>query len=209
MSSSGAIRIDSLADADGTRVLDDFSTLGALNPMVVSAGLFQSRVRIVPEPIGLDAVEQAGLEAQPLLVVVEVGRLAGLQPLDGEVAVRVVERGDEPDQGGDGVGHGAAEHPRVDAVVERRDRHDDPDQAAQGDGERRFADVPVAGVGEDDGVRAQLLAVPLEDGQQRVAADLLLALDEDRDADRRAVGNARSAAMWAMTPALSSAAPRP
>ena len=56
---------------------------------------------------------------------------------------------------------------------------------AQGGGEGRLADRPVGGVGEDDGVGAQLLAVPLEDRRQRVGADLLLALDEDRHADRQ------------------------
>ena len=133
-------------------------------------------------------VEQAGLLAQPRLVVVEVGGHARLQARHRDLAVVVVQAREHPDQGGERVGHGAAEHARVDAVVERRHGDDHADHAAQRGGQRRLADGPVRGVGEHDRVGPQLLAVPLEDGRQRVGADLLLALDEDRHPDRQRPG---------------------
>ena len=71
-------------------------------------------------------------------------------------------------------------------MVEGGHRDDDPDQAAQRRRQCRLADGPVGRVGQDDGVRPQPLAVSLEDGRQRVGADLLLPLDEDRDAHREA-----------------------
>ena len=49
-------------------------------------------MRIEPEPISVDAVEQPGLLAEAGLVVVEVGRLARVEPRHGDVALVVVER---------------------------------------------------------------------------------------------------------------------
>ena len=82
----------------------------------------------------------------------------------------------------DRVGHRAAEHAAVDAVVEGADGQHDADQPAQGGREGRLPHGPVGRVGQHDGVGAQLVAVLLEDRRQDVGADLLLALDEDRDA---------------------------
>ena len=70
---------------------------------------------------------------------------------------------------------------------------------------------PVAGVGDDDDVGARAgRGARSRNALERRRADLLLALDEDRDADREVVRRARAARRGAaMTPALSSAAPRP
>ena len=50
-SSSGAIRMETFAEALGTSVLEAFSTVGALMPIVVIDGLVQSRSRMGPLPI--------------------------------------------------------------------------------------------------------------------------------------------------------------
>ena len=110
------------------------------------------------------------------------------RPADGDVAVGVVERGEQAHERGDGVRGRTAEHAGVHRVVERLDAHDDADAAAQGRREGRRADVPVAGVGDDDGVGGEPVAVLLEDGAERRRAGLLLALDEDGDADRQVAG---------------------
>ena len=70
----------------------------------------------------------------------------------------------------------------------------DADQAAQAGGQRGHADVPVAGVGDHDhvGARARRWCCRSSAGE-RVGADLLLALDEHRDADRQVVADARAA----------------
>ena len=99
-----------------------------------------------------------------------------------------MERGEQAHESGHGVGRGAAEHARVHGVVEGLHPDDDADAAAQGRREGRRADVPVAGVGDDDGVGGEAVAVLLEDRAERGRARLLLALDEDRDADRQVAG---------------------
>ena len=104
MSSSGAIRIETLADAVGTSVFDEVSTEGALKPIVVIDGLFHSRVRMLPVPISSTPSEQPGLEPQAGLVIVEVGRQAGLQTADGDSPVGFVQRGEEADQRRDRIG---------------------------------------------------------------------------------------------------------
>ena len=49
--SSGARRIDTLADALGTSVFDEVATEGASMPIVVAEGLVQIRDSREPEPI--------------------------------------------------------------------------------------------------------------------------------------------------------------
>ena len=162
-------------------------------PIVVIDGFVQIRDSSDPVPIVEHPVEQPGLLAQAGLVVVEVGGHPGPQARDRDLALVVVQAREHPHQGGERVGHGPAEHAGVDAVVERGHGDDGSDHAAQRRRERRFADRPVGGVGQHDRVGAQLLSVPLEDGGQRVGADLLLPLDEDRhpDGERPGVGPQR------------------
>ena len=90
-----------------------------------------------------------------------------------------------------------------------RDLHDAVGEAAQRRGQRRHADVPVGRVGDARSRRPRARRGALEDLPQRRRARLLLALDEDRDADRRPPPCARNAARCVAMPALSSAAPRP
>ena len=98
-----------------------------------------------------------------------------------------MEARDDPAQGHDRVGYQTAPHPGVDGVAEGPHLDVGPHQAAQRGRERGLADVPVAGVGDDDHVGAQLVVVLLEQRRQRVRADLLLALDEHHDVDRKRV----------------------
>ncbi|CAH0326802.1 hypothetical protein SRABI128_05575 [Microbacterium sp. Bi128] len=74
-------------------------------------------------------------------------------------------------------------------------------QAAQAGGERWNADLPVAGVGHDDHVRAEQLAVGFQELPERWRAGFLFALEEERHAqaqfvtehprDRRVGGDVR------------------
>ena len=77
--------------------------------------------------------------------------------------------------------------PGVDSVVEGADGDDDADQAAQGGRQRGDTDLPVLRVGQDDRVGGEGVAVALEDGRERLGPDLLFALDEDGDRDRKVV----------------------
>ena len=61
------------------------------------------------------------------------------------------------------------------------------DQATERRRERGHADVPVAGVGDHDHVGAELVVVLAQQRDERVGADLLLALDEHHEADRQVV----------------------
>ena len=71
--SPGATRMETLARADGTRVLEAPSTLGASMPVIDSEGLVQSRSTALPLPDPLDARRDAALGAKPRLGVVHVG----------------------------------------------------------------------------------------------------------------------------------------
>jgi hypothetical protein len=90
-------------------------------------------------------------------------------------------------------------------VGQRADLDVHPDEAAQRRGEGGLADVPVAGVGDDDDVGGEALLVGLEQLDEGVGADLLLALE----LTGRSSPKIRTAPRWAAMPALSSAAPRP
>ena len=69
---------------------------------------------------------------------------------DGDIAAVVVERRDEAAQRHQRVGDQAAPHARVHGMGQRAHLDVDAHQSAQGGGERGNADVPVAGVGDDD-----------------------------------------------------------
>ena len=160
--SPGAMRRLSLARAIGTRVLLAPSTFGASRPVTVSAGRVQSRSTIEPSPIHSTDRVGARLGAQPLLGVLDVGGRALEEAGDGDVAGVVVEARDHPAQRHDRVGHQAAPHAGVDAVAEGAHLDVGAHQAAQRGGQRRLADVPVAGVGDHDHVGAQLVVVLLQ-----------------------------------------------
>ncbi len=118
-----------------------------------------------------------------------------VQPLDRDVAARrragvASSRASVISASGTSPPH----MPEWTAWVRVRTSTSSADQAAQAGGERRHADVPVAGVGDHDDVG--LAAGPGASSSsvgQRLGADLLLALDEHRDADGQVVAEARAA----------------
>ena len=76
-------------------MLEEVATEGASIPIVVIDGLVQIRDSSEPVPIGLNAVEQPGVRAQLLLGEVEVGGLPRLQAGHRDLAVVVVQRGEQ------------------------------------------------------------------------------------------------------------------
>ena len=136
-------------------------------PMTVIAGLAQSRCGTEPEPISDDAVEQAGLGAHPLGRVLHVGGGALVQTGHRDVAVVVVQAGQQPHQHAQRVGHHAAPQPGVQAVVERGDLDDAVGQAAQRHRQRRDLGAPVVRVGDHDHVGGQRVAVGGQQSAQR------------------------------------------
>ncbi len=187
MVSPGAIRIEILARAAGTSVLLAPSTLGASSPVMLSEGRVQSRSTTGSVADPLDARVGAGLGAEPVLGVLDVGGGAVVQARDRDVPGVVVQGRDQPAQRDQGVRDQSAPHAGVDGVGEGAHLDVDPDQAAQAGGEGGLADVPVAGVGDHDHVGGEPLLVLLQQGRQGVGADLLLALDEHGDAHRQVV----------------------
>jgi hypothetical protein len=132
-----------------------------------------------------------------------------VQARDGDVAPLVVQRGQQPAQRGEGVGHRAAEDAGVDRPLERADLDDEVHQPAQAGREGRDVDRRVAGVGDDDDVAAQGLAVL---GEQRGSVGEPISSSPSRNSTTPTGGrppNARRTARCMSTPALSSAAPRP
>ena len=135
------------------------------------------------EPV--DAVQDRGLGAQPLLGVLHGCRFRSMQTRHGDVAVLVVQGGQQFAHGGEGVGHDAAELSGVQRVVQGAQFDDAVSHSTQGGGDRGFTLVPVHRVGDDDDVSGELVLVGLDDGGHGRRADLLLVLDEEGDTHRR------------------------
>ena len=133
----------------------------------------------------LDAVEHAGLAAEVLLGQVRAVPVAVRQAVDGDVAVVVVERGEQPRERQQRVRRGAAELPAVQGVLERAQRHRELAVAAQRRAQRRLPQLPVAAVGDHHHVGAQQLGVALDDLEELLAAVLLGALDQHLDVHGR------------------------
>ena len=194
--------------------MDAFATSGASMPVTVIAGCAQMRERIVPVPIGRDAVEQPGLGAQLRLVVVRASR--------GSRAVRP-STATEPS-----ASHSEASSRTVASIASGAAPPNMPecDACASVSMRRLNATAPrsatvIAGVSRSQlPESATMIASAARRSRfwsRKFANDgdavLLLALDEQRDAEVEVAPStsvsARIAAMCAITPALSSAAPRP
>ena len=156
---------------------------GASMPVIVIAGCDQIRERIVPSPDGRDAVEQTGLGTQLRLVV--VGRLEARrgEALDRDRAVGVPQRVEQPDGREHRIGHRSPEHARVRSVGEGVDAQVERDRAAECHRDRRRLEVPVRRVRDDDRVGGEQFAVLTQEVRERLRQVLLLALDEQRDAE--------------------------
>ena len=128
-------------------------------PITVTAGLFQMRLRIVPSPIGevpgsRPASSRSVSSAYSGVVGVALGH-----PLDGDGAVVVPERRQHLDGRHHRVGHRSAEHAGVRCMVQSAHAHGEPRVPSQRDGQAGRHGVPVAGVGDHDGVGAQRVLV--------------------------------------------------
>ena len=207
----GARRIEILAAALADRVLEALSIDVASMPIVVIDGLFHRRRQDRAGADERDAVEQAGLGAEPLPRRSRCSAATpSSRPGHRDVAIVVVERGEQAHESGDGVGGRATEHAGVHRVVEGLDPDDDANPAAERRRQGRRADGPVAGVGDDDGVGSEPVAVLLEDrAGSEGEPDSSSPSTKTVTPTGRLPAWARSAATCAMTPALSSAAPRP
>ena len=136
----------------------------------------------------VDAVEHVRVVAELLRRVVAPGQVCvRVQPADGGVAVLVAQRGEHRDQRRQRVRGGAAEHARVHRARQRSDGDHDVGQAAQGGGEARHADREVAGVADQDRVRAQQVGVLRHERLEPAGALLLGALADDLHGDRQVV----------------------
>src|SRR6187200_2091888 len=71
------------------------------------------------------------------------------------------------------------------AMVQRTNLHRAASQPAQRGRECRLPDSPVDGIGDHEDVGGQFVIVPLQQLWEGWRPDLLLALDEHRDTDRR------------------------
>ena len=151
------------------RVLLAPSTLGASSPVIVSDGLVQSRSTAEPRADELHARRDAGLGAQPVLGVVDVGGRPACSPSTATLPVVVVQGGEQAGQRHQGVGHQPAPHAGVDGVGQRADADVDAHEAAQAGGQGGYADVPVAAVGDHDHVGREVVAGARSAGRARVS----------------------------------------
>jgi hypothetical protein len=102
----------------------------------------------------------------PVGGVVDVGGRALVQARDRDVALVVVQGGQQAHQRAQRVGHHATPHPGVQPVVERRNLDDAVGQPAQGHRQRRDLGAPVVRVGDHDHVGGQQVPVRGEQGTE-------------------------------------------
>ena len=163
------------------------STGGASMATTASAGAVHSRAVSGPVPSSRTPSSTPASARSCSSVRSSGSRVAVRQPGDRHGAVVVVQRGEQPGECGERVRHGSAIDPAVHGVLQRPHLDDDADPSAQRRGERRDADAPVRRVGEHDHVGREALTVAFEEPAEIRRADLLLALDEHRHADRQVV----------------------
>ena len=114
------------------------------------------------------AGRRRALRRRPGIGFGEVHRdvVAADEPGDGNVAVVVMEGGDQARQQRRGIQHRAAEHARVHCMLQDLDFDGAVHQSAKAGGQGRNADLPVAGIRHDDDVGAQQLPVGFQEGRK-------------------------------------------
>ena len=128
----------------------------------------------------VDAVEDVGVLAELLGRVLRAAPGLGVvEPADRRVALLVAQRREHADEGGEGVGRGAAEHAGVHRARQRPHRDHDLDHAPQGRRQARHADGEVPGVADEDHVGAEQVGVPRHEVFEAAVAELLGALADD------------------------------
>ncbi len=153
-------------------------------PSTVRAGRAQSMSETVPSPSSSAPSTTPASVAELVWWVGGAGPGLGIvQPGDRGVAVRVAQRGEHGDQGGQCVGSRAAEHAGVQLGGQRLDADDDVDHPAEADGGCWTADGGVPGVADEDCVGPQQVGVLLDEGLEAAGALLLRALDDELEVD--------------------------
>ncbi len=161
------------------------STAGASSPSTEIAWRPHRRSATLPVPVSATPSSTPGLAAEVRLGQVGPAPLAARQTLDRDVAVLVVQRGQQPRQREQRVRRGTAELPAVQRVLQRPHGHGELAVAAQGLAQRRLAEAPVAAVGDHHHVGAHQLRVGVDHLQEVLAAVLLGALDQHLHAHGR------------------------
>ena len=116
------------------------------------------------------------------------GEHALVEAGDGDVAVLVVQRGQEARERRGGVGHGAAVEARVQVARGATHGHLRRDEPAQAVAQRRHVGRGAGRVRDDESVGREVPAVRVEVVVHDVPAALLLALDDDLEVHRERAG---------------------
>ena len=134
------------------------------------------------------SVEHAGVGVELLRRVLDpLPRQRLPEPLDRGVAGGVAEAREHRDQGGQGIGRGAAEDARVERPAQRAYGHHEVGDAAQRGGQGRQAEFEVAGVGDHHRLRGEQVRIALDQCLEAARPLLLGALGDHLDADRQLV----------------------
>ena len=184
-SSPGASRMLTTARARGSRTFATSSVRGASMPSTATAGLSHERSATEPVPISSTPgsrpasarkVASSGSGAS-VVPVTRPGTATSPRSSCRVASVRQSAVSASPT--------GPAEHAGVRLPLQHRDLDRHVDQPAQARGQRRHVDGGVRRVRDDDDVAGQRVAVLLQQRGEGGGARLLLALDEQRDADGR------------------------
>ena len=128
-----------------------------------------------------------------------------------DAAVLVVQSAENMRQHADRIAGGTAEQAGMQVAVGGLDPHLLIDEPAQRRGDRRRVLVPHAGVADEREVGGEIVLVALQERGEILRADLLLALDQQRDRHRKAAGDllpGAAASTKVISWPLSSSAPR-
>ena len=184
----GATRALTRTRTPGASVFDAFATSGASMPVTVIAGCAQMRDRMVPLPIGETPSSRPASARSCASSYSGVSRSALRSPSTATEpsAAHSVSRS----RMAASIASGTAPPymPECDAcarVSMRRLKATAPRSATV---MRRRLEVPVAGIGDDDRIRGEQVAVLAEEVRERARRPLLLALDEHGDAEVEVAG---------------------
>ena len=175
-----------MARARGMRTLAASATRGASMPSTATAGLVQVRSTMLPVP--MSATPESS-PASPRNVASSTSGASDVPWTRPGTATSPCSSCSPASARHSAVRAspiGSAEHAGVHGALQHRHLDDDVHQAAQAGREGGHVDGRVGRVGDDDDVAGQRVAVLPQERGQGGRAGLLLALDEQRDADRRA-----------------------
>jgi len=179
------------------REMEDFTCL-AVEKVLRGAGLrllvpdqhWDKVLRFVNDTDMRGRLQLHHVRAKLLGRILDAGQCLGcIEPVDGRVALRVVQGREHLDQRDHGIGRRPAEHPGVHRASERMEPDVHARHAAQGRCQGGNPDCEVAGVDDEDRVGAQQLDVLRHECLQPAGALFLRALADQLDAAREAAGD--------------------